>query len=291
MQPGVWSFLTLLAIAVAFVLAARMWKSPARATAWLGVMSLVALAFVFLGMAMLGMPLGVLVDDDNMYDLPRLQLTTWSILILSAYLTAAMSNVMSSFSAPAAGDGSANALLIAIPSSVWVLLGIHVTSWVGSPLVLSNKKMQQPEPAKVASTIQALNATSTPSPATVAQFQARDARRSVAAVAAGHPPVVPTAPEVFTNSGKIVTKVNRHDASLDDFFRGEEVGNASLVDLGKVQLFFFTVIVGFVYAVSLYASFRADGPVRAFPQLDSSIVALLGISNAGFIANMAIPHS
>ena len=61
--------------------------------------------------------------------------------------------------------------------------------------------------------------------------------------------------------------------------------------MGKVQLFFFMLIVGVVYAVRLYASFRAEGPVRAFPDLDSSIVALLGISNAGYLANKAMPHS
>jgi hypothetical protein len=65
---------------------------------------------------------------------------------------------------------------------------------------------------------------------------------------------------------------------MADMFRGEETGNAAFLDLGKVQMFFFTIIDGGV-------------PIHEFPALDESIVALLGISHATFLTYQAVPHS
>ena len=75
-------------------------------------------------------------------------------------------------------------------------------------------------------------------------------------------------------------------------FRGEEIGNAAHLDLGKIQLFYFTVILVLAYAVALGTAF-ASGAARIgeFPALDSGIVALLGISHAGYLTHKAISHS
>jgi hypothetical protein len=98
----------------------------------------------------------------------------------------------------------------------------------------------------------------------------------------------------ITTQGQIVFCKLPEDARLADLFQGDEVGNAAHLDLGKVQMFFFTLIVVFAYAVALAHAFygvRAGVLVAQLPDLDQGMLALLGISNAGFLTNSAVPHS
>lgn len=284
MGNRLWAWLAALTTVIAFVVAGMWSIPPGRAGTWLLVLAALTASFACLGMATLGRPAAVLIDDRNMYSLSRLQVALWSLLILSAYLTAAMSNVMGA--APAAAESAADPLVIAIPTAIWVLLGINVTAWIGSPMILGTKKQQEPaRPVEAARTIQTLNAAAGASLPIPAASPAR---------AGGITPVEPaTTPEplpVFTNDGKILTKRSPLDAGVADFFRGEETGNGTKLDLGKIQLFYFTLIVAVVYGVGLFLRFGQDGPIRAFPDLDSSIVALLGISNAGYLTSKAVPH-
>jgi hypothetical protein len=81
------------------------------------------------------------------------------------------------------------------------------------------------------------------------------------------------------------------EAQWTDLFMGEEAGNAAWLDLGKVQMFFFTIILAFAYAVNLGELFQDAGIINEFPTFDDGMVALLGISHAGYLTNKAIPHS
>jgi hypothetical protein len=77
-------------------------------------------------------------------------------------------------------------------------------------------------------------------------------------------------------------------------FEGSEVGNAGHVDLGKVQMFYFTVIVAMAYAASVWSALaKGDfyGSQFTFPSLSAGMVALLGISNAGYLANKGVDHT
>jgi hypothetical protein len=265
-----WGVLTLVATAVAFAVASYAWRAPARAHAWPVVMGGLALAFASVGMAMQGDPRGILIDDRNMLSLSRLQITLWTLVIVSAYMTSAMSNAISALGKVPAGQVPGADASIAIPPSVWLLLGISVTSWVGAPMILTPKRGQPASPDQVAATLGAKNA---PPPA------------AVPAAAATASPVP------FAVEGVVLTKTDSRFASFSDLFRGEEVGNATTIDVGKLQLFFFTLTVVVAYAIALYAKLVAPGPVTSFPDLDASVVALMGISNAGYLANKAAPHS
>jgi hypothetical protein len=84
------------------------------------------------------------------------------------------------------------------------------------------------------------------------------------------------------------------DASFSDMFEGNEIGNTAHVDLGKVQMFFFTVTVAVAYAVAVAKSIHDGqlyGAEYVFPTLSSGMVALLGISNAGYLANKGVDHT
>jgi hypothetical protein len=98
--------------------------------------------------------------------------------------------------------------------------------------------------------------------------------------------------EAIDRHGKIIYWKWPEDARLADLFQGDEVGNAAHLDLGKVQMFFFTLILVFTYAVILGRMFLNVSPaITEFPPVDQGMVALLGISHAGFLSNNAVPHS
>jgi hypothetical protein len=83
-----------------------------------------------------------------------------------------------------------------------------------------------------------------------------------------------------------------------DLFKGEEIGNAAHLDLGKIQMFYFTLILVLTYAVMLGAMFShitqhtsPTGMISGLPSLPDGMVALLGISNGGYLGNKVIPHT
>jgi hypothetical protein len=287
---------------------------------WLANLALAVLFVVFVGLAITGDWRGALIDDRNTLSLARFQIALWTILIGSAYVTAATTNALAGedLAGPTrqqlaeaqqdvaaaqlnltraeaklqAGGGAARlselakqvealreelarqqkiakdleasrrpgSAVVAIPAAVWMLLGISLTSLAGSPLILSYKRESAPSPAEHQATIAAL----------------QQQRVDTAAL---------------TNEGLVVAKTSIHAAAFSDLFRGEEVGNADHVDLGRVQLFFFTVGVLVAYAIALGARFRLLGPIHEFPDLDTSLATLLGASNAGYLLNKAVPHS
>jgi hypothetical protein len=77
-------------------------------------------------------------------------------------------------------------------------------------------------------------------------------------------------------------------------FEGTEVGNAAHVDLAKVQMFFFTLIVAlaYIYALgSVITGNTIDDPNLSFPPLSDGMVTLLGISNGGYLGAKAVDHT
>jgi len=91
--------------------------------------------------------------------------------------------------------------------------------------------------------------------------------------------------------GKIKVREDLHEADVADLFRGEETSNCNVLDLAKVQMFFFTLVLVLAYAVLLGSLFaNTTGPIKALPDIDSSMTTLLGISHAGYLTSKAIPH-
>jgi hypothetical protein len=91
--------------------------------------------------------------------------------------------------------------------------------------------------------------------------------------------------------GKIKTRQDVQDAEVADLFRGEEISNCNVLDLAKVQMFFFTLVLVLAYAVLLGSLFaNTTAPIKGMPDIDPSMTTLLGISHAGYLTNKAIPH-
>jgi hypothetical protein len=223
-----------------------------RLGAWLITMALLALFTTVAGRGITGEWGGLLIDERNKMSLSRFQMIVWTITVLSAFLVAALSNI-------ALGD--TYPLYIEIPDQLWILMGISVTSLVGAPLIISTKKAKHAKETEKSGTFELIK-------------EQRGLKDGI------------------DNKGLVVVNLKIKYASWSDLFKGDEVGNAAYLDLGKVQMFFFTLIVALAYAVALGAMFTGpDRTISEFPLLDTSIVALIGISHAGYLANKATPHS
>jgi hypothetical protein len=82
---------------------------------WLIFMALMGVTIVWIGYGITGVPLGFLIDPRNKMSLSRLQLILWTIVVLPAFLAAAVFNF---------GAGVEDPLNITVPPEVWGLLGI-----------------------------------------------------------------------------------------------------------------------------------------------------------------------
>lgn len=79
-------------------------------------------------------------------------------------------------------------------------------------------------------------------------------------------------------------------ASLADMFKGEEVGDHDYIDIGKVQMFFFTLAAVLGYAGALWGWKFAAGAL-AFPPISQELLIVLGISHAGYLTIKSAPKT
>jgi hypothetical protein len=85
------------------------------------------------------------------------------------------------------------------------------------------------------------------------------------------------------------------DARWSDMLRGDTIANFQFADLGKIQMFFFTVILVFSYAALLWsimsmpqaAQLLQIVPTLSLPAFSESFVILLGLSQAGYLTTKA----
>ena len=147
-------------------------------------------------------------------------------------------------------------------SQVWGLLGISTASFVTAATIKSQKKNMNFSEDATKRTTEALR-------------RVGDDQRKL------------TDPQ-----GSLVARKRPRDASVSDLFKGDEVVSAAYLDLGKVQVFFFTLIVVFAYAAEIGdILYGMPHPIRALPDLSTGIVALLGISHAGYLTSKAVPSN
>jgi len=248
----IWHTLGLIAIVVAIVLILLLVPLAFRLWSWLGTMFLLTTIGLVTSHGVTGYWRGLLIDQRNSISLSRLQASLWTLVTSSSFLSAAMFNVR---------FGQSDPLMISIPPGIWVLMGISATALVGTPLIHNYKQNQDPNDEQTAKTL--------------AQLSAQNVD-----------------PNQFDTDGRLLVNKSPANAKWTDLFRGEEVGNAAQIDLGKTQLFYFTIILVLVYVVTLgYLFARQIAVISSFPDLNEGVLTLLGISNGAYLSNKAVPHS
>ncbi len=221
---------------------------------WVAVLVLMVITMAAVGAGVVGSPWGVLIDDRNKVSLSRFQLAVWTLLVLSSWLAAVFARLAADTPDP---------LAVAIPQPLWWLMGITTTSLVGSPLIRSTKLDRSPLPSERDDTLRAL--------------------------AARAPSGIQT--PAASPRGLILANDTPAGARWTDMFMGEETGNGANVDMGKVQMFYFTVILVIAYAFAIVHLFGSAGVPQELPPVQESMLALLAISHAAYLTNKAIPHS
>lgn len=160
---------------------------------------------------------------------------------------------------------SNNTLNITVPEQVLGLLGISSGTTVAAIAINGQKK----------------NAAATSEAADAVQEQLDKAKEELK----------PEDPEAVSRRGVLVTYTDPTKASLGDLFTGDEVGNALSVDPGKVQMFFFTLLVAIAYASQVGYWLTFSEPGTALPDLSAGMVALLGISHVGYLGTKYAPST
>lgn len=150
------------------------------------------------------------------------------------------------------------ALEVGIPETLWLLMGISTTSLIGSPMVNSTKRRpeHQMDGPKVYRLLRAQS-------------------------------VDPTKVEA---DGAIARNTSPADSRWSDLFTGEEVSNVAQLDLAKIQMFFFTVLVVLTYGVAVGELLLTQPIPTQLPDVSEGMVALLGISHAGYLTSKAVPR-
>ena len=193
--------------------------------AWLAIALLMAAFASVAGHGVTGLWRGVLIDDRHRLSLSRLQMLLWTVLVLSAYMAAALANI---------GRDAQNPLTVDIPSELWLAMGISTASLVAAPVALAYKQGKRP--------------------------------------------------------GALESLPNERDSHWSDLFRGEEVVDSHHLDLGKVQMFLFTVVVILGYGLAVGDMFEGGtGAFTTLPAVDEAVVTLLAISHAGYLTKKAVP--
>jgi hypothetical protein len=283
----------------------------------------------------------VLIDSRNKVSLSRLQITLWTVLVLSTYLTIALPRV-SAMVGETPALGVDNALDIRFPEELIVAMGISAASFAGSSLIQSNKKGKQikvdarlsPDAAQ-ARRDQAAEALKKAEGTLLDAVKAEGIRKTELdqAKAALAPGTVPQAKvdmaetlwkaalldvetatkdrdtkkaaletveselaDILATQGLLHKNADPSEARWVDLFRGEEISNFKLVDMSKVQMLFFTVVIIAAYAAAISSVLRDLNSLRtsafiAFPGFSESLNFLLGISHGTYLSVKTIDQS
>lgn len=221
---------------------------------WILVVGLMAIFFVAIGIAITGRPLGILINEQKIMSLSRFQMTLWTLIIVSGYFVIVIARIKQ-------GD-VANPLAVQIDWQLWTLLGISTASLVGSPLVASAKKQKKPDKKAI--------------------------------VAAGRPYDEDAKAVEASRVGVLYPNRDAKDARLTDMFEGEELANSSLVDLAKVQMFLFTIVVALSYSAELLHMIAVDDLAvdnMSLPAIHEGLLALMGISQAGYLGSKSVTQT
>jgi hypothetical protein len=202
------------------------------------------LAFtLLLGWAITGALAGALIDPKKgRFSLSRLQMISWTVLILAAYLNAFIVNIAA---------GRANPIEVAIPGQLLAAMGISIGGLVGTQLILGYKQDKN------------------------GVIQSTDANTVLL--------------DKDTPNAALV-KASKTDVS--DFFKGDTAQTSGSLDLGKIQLFFVTLVLVLGYAIALADLFAhlktgSGGGVGSLPKIDQAFVGLLALSHGGYLTTKA----
>jgi hypothetical protein len=252
-----------------------LWAPSRLLESWLVTVALIAASLAFLGLAS-GRWEATFIDNRNRMSLSKLQVILWTMAIFSALLSA------SCFNTGNQGDVS-KVMGIAVDPKLWGLLGIALTTAIGTPLALSPKASRVASDAELADTQQNLHA------------------------------LTDVSPQNIQNDGHILIKTDQADARWSDLVRGDDVGNGDTIDFSKVQQLYFTLLTLLIFGLAVAKQFIASSDIAAklamhqavlgadkqpvtaiiseLPVPDAGFLGLLAVSGASYLVYKGMSHS
>ncbi len=242
-----------------------------------------------------------LVDERNMISLSRFQLILWTIVIISSLLTIGFARVTDAIKLDRqdeyycseeaeeeeteVDEGEENEseegvcqahapLDLKIPAILFGLMGISLTSGVASPLIKDNIEARTSTNGENGIQRERMNAL-------IMKYSAPYIEQ-----ATGRNKKQEQLIDEFYQDGAIVKRKPNYPAKFSDMFMGETTGNFLYLDPAKIQNFFFTILTLVGYAVligTILGSSESIASLYELPDLSEGLVALLGISHAGYL--------
>ena len=211
---------------------------------------IIMVLFIILASALItGNPLfGWLINEQNRMSLSRLQMFLWTIVILSAFVTAVFANLYFKH--------FETAVAIAIPNELWLAMGISTTSLIGTGLILENKKDKEPK---------------------------KDGFRRAMRIGVLDVSNKPSLLELI--QGEEVGNKDKIDLTrLQNLFFTIVLVGSYMASLSAM----FTELATLAAKTPDILIMAEKAPITSFPELGSSAIALLTISHAGYLAAKAI---
>jgi hypothetical protein len=299
---------------VMFILIAFFPSHPyVKSLVWAAIASIMVFLFLVIGRAIKKRWDGILIDERNVMTLSRFQIIIWTIIILSAYFTIVGARIYA---------GVKDSLDVDIDPTLWALMGISSTSFVGTPLILDSKKRKtikndsDIENRRKLLAIARRKEKDTKSPEARTDIVESTSRKAIGVVLEAIKEVdkerfkdikdqeiidklkkedkeAITIQTIKDNYTEGILFVNSQDteAKFSDIFEGDEVGNEGHVDVSKVQMFFFTIISALSYVVMLVAMFADASVPEKLPVLNEGLIAILTISHGAYLTNKIVDHT
>jgi hypothetical protein len=196
---------------------------------------------------------GVLIDERKRFSLSRLQMALWTVLILSTLYVIFVGNAV---------RGSADDVLnVEIGFNLIALMGFSITSYIVAPIASKSKSEQSASEAELARKGTDLT-----------QLQGLSV-----------PP---------SKVGTLIVKGSDSDARIGDLIRGEEIGNATEIDLPRFQMLLITVVVVIGYGIAVGIEMAsANATLIKLPDIQQTIMLLVLVSHGGYLAGKVAPTS
>ena len=104
--------------------------------------------------------------------------------------------------------------------------------------------------------------------------------------------IAPLPPSGLLVQGVVVTRPMGTQPSWFDVIRGDEVGNATEIDVGKVQQLLLTAVAVVSYGMAIAKLLGAtQGHIAELPPMSGGFLSLLAASSATYLAYKAVPHT
>lgn len=292
--------LALIGFAVAIVLTLAINQNISRLGSWLFLIAVITLMAFFIGWGILKSWKGIFVDQRNRVSLARFQVVIWTILVLATFAEAALANIAFSEPNPV--------FTVVIPSNLWLVMGISIAALPVAAAASARKSSASPD--KIAN---AIGLRTLKDQETVTDLKKADSDTDV--LTKGLNDVIDTKlptgllekdttirqlPKVnyltingedLIANGLMVSRAKSELAKFKDMFVGDEITNFNYVDISKVQLFLFNVVLIIVFSVALAYYFMGQPPFASLPNIPDLVAVFLGISNGAYILFKATPRT